>query len=170
MYKNLLIAFIITLLVISCKQEAKLIANDIVNKSIEVTGGERFKNSTIGFDFRDKHYKAIRDDWKFQYERRFKDSLNTVNDVLTNSGFKRFVNDSLVITPDSMAVRYTASVNSVHYFSVLPFGLNDKAVNKKHLNTIDIKGKTYHKIKVTFNENGGGEDFEDVFLYWIDSK
>jgi hypothetical protein len=159
-----------TLLIVSRKQEPELTANDIVNKSIEVSGGERFKKSTIDFDFRDKHYKAIRDNWKFQYEREFKDSTNTIKDVLTNSGFERFINNQLIETPDSMAVRYTASVNSVHYFSVLPFGLNDKAVYKTYLEKVEIKGKMYHKIKVTFNENGGGEDFEDIFLYWIDVK
>jgi hypothetical protein len=33
-----------------------------------------------------------------------------------------------------------------------------------------IKSKDYYKIKVTFNEDSGGEDYEDVFLYWIDKK
>ncbi len=170
MYKNFFVLFMATLLIVSCKQEPELTANDIINKSIEVSGGERFKKSTIDFDFRDKHYKAIRDNWKFQYEREFKDSTNTIKDVLTNSGFERFINNQLIETPDSMAVRYAASVNSVHYFSVLPFGLNDKAVYKTYLEKVEIKGKMYHKIKVTFNENGGGEDFEDIFLYWIDVK
>ena len=170
MYKKLFILFISTFLIISCKQEPQLTANDIVNKAIEVSGGERFKNSTINFDFRDKHYKAIRENWKFQYEREFKDSISQIKDVLNNNGFMRFVNNFPMAVRDSMAVKYSASVNSVHYFSVLPFGLNDKSVNKKYLNTVEIKGKTYYKIQVTFNENGGGEDFEDVFIYWIDNK
>ena len=61
-----------------------------------------------------------------------------------------------------MAVKYTSSVNAVHYFSVLPFGLNDAAVNKAYLGLVKIKDQAYHKIEVTFNEKGGGEDFEDV--------
>ena len=64
-------------------------------------------------------------------------------------------------------LKYSNSVNSVHYFSVLPFGLNDKAVHKKQLKSSTVKGKEYYKIEVTFSENGGGEDFEDVFIYWI---
>jgi hypothetical protein len=62
---------------------------------------------------------------------------------------------------------YRASVNSVHYFSVLPFGLNDKAVNKTLMGDDTIKTKDYFKVKVTFNPEGGGEDYEDVFIYWI---
>jgi hypothetical protein len=68
---------------------------------------------------------------------------------------------------DTMAFKYSNSINSVHYFSVLPFGLNDKAVHKKLLPSLTIKGKEYYKVEVTFSEKGGGEDFEDVFVYWI---
>ena len=32
-----------------------------------------------------------------------------------------------------------------------------------------IKGKTYHKVEIRFSEDGGGEDFDDVFVYWIDT-
>ena len=69
-----------------------------------------------------------------------------------------------------MAVKYTSSVNSVHYFALLPFGLNDAAVNKSSLENVTIKDKLYHKIKVWFSQEGGGEDFEDVFIYWIDTE
>ena len=62
------------------------------------------------------------------------------------------------------------SVNSVHYFSVLPFGLNDKAVSKKLLSDITIKGVDYYTIQVTFSEDGGGDDFDDVFLYWVQKE
>jgi hypothetical protein len=62
---------------------------------------------------------------------------------------------------------YSNAINSVHYFSVLPFGLKDKAVRKKLLKSTTLKGKEYYKIEVTFSEDGGGEDFEDVFIYWI---
>ncbi|MEM9680995.1 MAG: DUF6503 family protein, partial [Bacteroidota bacterium] len=91
-------------------------------------------------------------------------------DVLTNSGFERFVNSTKMPVADSMAIKYSASVNSVHYFSILPYGLNDKAVNKTLIGEDTIKGKAYHLIKVTFSEEGGGEDYEDVFLYWVNKS
>ena len=55
----------------------------------------------------------------------------------------------------------------MHYFSILPFGLNDAAVKKRLLNSTVINNKAYYKIEITFAENGGGQDFEDVFIYWI---
>ena len=30
-----------------------------------------------------------------------------------------------------------------------------------------MDGSNYHKIQVTFAEEGGGKDFDDVFIYWI---
>lgn len=32
---------------------------------------------------------------------------------------------------------------------------------------VELKNKMYHKIRVTFDEEGGGEDFHDIFLFWI---
>ncbi|MBT8320702.1 MAG: deoxyribose-phosphate aldolase, partial [Eudoraea sp.] len=68
---------------------------------------------------------------------------------------------------DTMAVKYANSINSVHYFARLPYGLNDKAVMKRYLGESVIAGKTYHKIEVTFQKEGGGDDFDDIYVYWF---
>ncbi len=171
---NLLyISSIVLIFVISsCKQKEEITidVNQVVNESIKVSGGEKISSSIIAFDFRDKHFKATRNKGVYNLKRHFNDSLNTYKDVLSNSGFNRFINDELIKIPDSMTSKYSNSVNSVHYFSVLPFGLKDDAVNKSYLGLIKIKEKTYHKIKVTFDEDGGGDDFEDVFVYWINAN
>ncbi|WP_299522673.1 DUF6503 family protein [Winogradskyella sp.] len=157
-------------LVLSCKNEQKpnpLTADEIIGESIAVSGGETFENSVIRFDFRDKYYVARRHKGNFSLIRIFKDGKDSVFDLLSNSGFERSINNNRVRLEDSMAVRYSASVNSVHYFSILPYGLKDEAVNKSLVGEEKIKNKEYFKVKVTFNEEGGGEDFEDVFIYWI---
>jgi hypothetical protein len=61
-------------------------------------------------------------------------------------------------------------VNSVAYFAFLPYGLNDPAVYKTLVGDATLEGKDYHLIKVTFAEEGGGEDFDDEFLYWINKE
>lgn len=162
-------------LIFGCKDEPKvenLSADEIINKSIEVAGGDNFKKSEINFDFRDRHYYAKRKHGDFLLMRVTINANNdSIYDVLTNAGYERKLNDMInVVVPDSMITKYSASVNSVHYFSVLPYGLNDKAVNESLLNEEQIKGETYYKIKVTFDEDGGGEDHEDVFVYWIDME
>lgn len=168
MHKSFLVIIIVGLS-ISCKQPNIANVQTLVDKTIEVSGGDKIKNSTIDFDFRKRHYKAIRNNGIFQFEREFKDSINITKDVLSNSGFQRYIDETPILVSDSMVPRYSSSINAVHYFSVLPFGLNDAAVNKKYLNEVEIKGYKYNKVKVTFNQEGGGEDFEDVFIYWINS-
>lgn len=166
----ILILFITLGFFSGCKKDIRPDAEAIVDKSIEVSGGNLIKKSLITFDFRDKQYEALRDNGKFQYDRTYRDSLGVIKDVLNNSGFQRYINDSIFEVSDGKQQAYAASVNSVHYFSVLPFGLNDKAVNKNFLGETTIKKEPYYTIQVTFNENGGGEDFDDVFVYWINKK
>lgn len=161
------------LMLFNCKEEKaeiKLSADEIVTKSIEKSGGEAFDNSIIRFNFRDKFYVARRDKGQFSLIRMFKDDNDSVFDLLTNNNFDRFINESRVIIEDSMKAKFSASVNSVHYFSVLPYGLNAEAVNKTLLGSEKIKNKDYYKVKVTFNAEGGGEDYEDVFVYWFDKE
>ncbi|MCX7547698.1 deoxyribose-phosphate aldolase [Xanthomarina sp. F1114] len=169
MKQFVLFTVIFTLFFVSCKKTTSsvLTAQDIIDKTIEISGGELFDVSKIAFDFRDMHYVAQRDHGEFSLERHFKDSIFNVKDVLDNNGFNRFVENEPLELIDSMAVKYAASVNSVHYFSVLPYGLNDEAVNKELLGEEVLKDKTYYKIEVTFKQDGGGEDFEDVFIYWV---
>jgi hypothetical protein len=145
-------------------------AEEIIKKSIEVSGGDIFGKSEIFFGFRDKTYMARRRSGEFLLVRMFKENDDSVTDFLSGSGFKRMVGEEFVNVSDSMVKKYTASVNSVHYFSILPYGLNDKAVNKIVLGEENIKGQNHYKIKVTFNQDGGGEDYEDVFVYWVNKK
>ncbi|MDX1279261.1 DUF6503 family protein [Oceanihabitans sediminis] len=168
--QNLKYLILFFLVFTACKEETLVNAESIIDKTIEVSGGEKFLQVEIEFDFRDKHYKATRDHGIYQYEREFKDSTQVIRDVLNNDGFKRYIDGKVVAVADSMAVKYAASVNSVHYFALLPYGLNDPAVNKKYLGEVSIKEKNYHKVQVTFNEEGGGEDHDDLFVYWVNTE
>ncbi|QVY66525.1 DUF6503 family protein [Polaribacter sp. Q13] len=155
---------------ISCKpSENKLTAQQVVDKAIISSGADKVGNSEINFEFRDKKYIANRKpNGSFKLTRKYKDEkLGFISDILSNDGFRRLVNGVPYQVNDSISNILSNSVNSVHYFSVLPFGLNDKAVIKKLLPSATVKGKEYYKVQVTFSENGGGEDFEDVFIYWI---
>lgn len=164
--RYLLILFLAFL--ISCKpSEQNLTAQEIIDKTIVYSGADKVANSQIAFKFRDKKYTAIRESGNFKLYRDYKQDSITIDEVLTNDGYKRLINTKSVKVSDSMVSRYSNSINSVHYFSVLPFGLNDKAVHKKRLPSSTVKGKAYYKIEITFSEDGGGEDFEDVFIYWI---
>ena len=168
--KYLFVGLFLALFITSCKNKEAVSLPDatkIIKKSIEVSGGEVIANSDISFKFRNLFYKAKRLNGLFELTRQRIENDSTILDVLTNSSFKRMVNDSLVNLSDEDQQKYRSSVNSVHYFSVLPYGLTDNAVNHKYLDSTEIAGEPYHIIEVTFDQEGGGEDFNDVFLYWI---
>ncbi|SNZ00688.1 DUF6503 family protein [Flagellimonas pacifica] len=163
---------ILVLIIVSCKERTKTIftAQEIVDKSIKASGGELYTNNGASFVFRDKKYISQNVEGKKILKRiSILDSV-IIMDIKTNSAFQRFMNDSLVNLPDSISNRYSNSVNSVHYFARLPLGLNDKAVNKELLGEEIIKGKEYHKVKVTFDQAGGGDDFDDTYVYWFNKE
>jgi len=156
---------------ISCKDgKEPITAQTIIDTAIEKACSGNCETATIDFKFRDRSYKSTRNGGAYQLERIFSDSTGTTRDVLTNVDFKRYKNDSLVKVPDSMKTRYSNSVNSVHYFAQLPYGLNAPAVYKKYLGEATIKGKNYYEVGVTFSEENGGTDFDDSFVYWIEKE
>lgn len=127
-------------------------------------------DARVNFDFRDKHYIYHRDKGIFHYERQFTDKDgNKIKDVLSNEGFTRWTNNDSTVIDEKKANAFSNSINSVMYFAFLPLRLEDPAVEAQYLSKVNIKEKSYHKIQVTFSQEGGGDDFEDVFIYWFDT-
>lgn len=145
-------------------------AEQILERSIKAHGGEKTYNATISFDFRDKHYVGTYKNGTYKIARHFSDSVeNNYVDVLTNNSFNRTVNDSLVTVTEEWVGKYSNSINAVFYFFRLPFNLKDDAAILTYLGKGTLEGKEYYKLKVTFIEDGGGEDFDDVFVYWFNA-
>lgn len=159
------------LLAVSCNEENKqLTAQQIIDKTIQNAGGEKYKVVTINFTFRNTKYRSQTNNGLFEFSRTYTDSIGEVNDVLTNDEFKRFINAQKIDLPDSTATKYSNSVNSVVYFVQLPFGLNAPAVKKELVGEAEMESEKYYEIQVTFGEEGGGKDHEDVYMYWINQK
>jgi len=158
--------------VLACREsgEPALSADQIVARAIEVAGGDRYRTSRIEFDFRGLHYVSYRENGKRVLERLTQTDSALIRDTRVGESFQRYVGDSLLILPDSMSRKYSNSVNSVHYFAYLPYGLDGQAVHRELLGTVSIGDREYYKVRVTFSEQGGGEDFEDVFVYWFNTQ
>jgi len=162
---------LLTTFFLSCKESpGSEEVQKIIDTSIEVAGGDLYRTSNISFRFRDmdyvlEHQKDNRAMKRIQYSDSGK-----VTDIKKGNDFVRLFNGDPLTVTDSMATVYGNSINSVHYFALLPYGLNDPAVRKELLGKKRIKEKDYYKIKVTFDQQGGGDDFEDVYIYWIDEK
>lgn len=153
---------------ISCEQqEKKLTAQQIIDKAIENAGGEKYKKADIEFQFREAYYTSSRNNGYYTFTRTIKDSIGEAKDVLNNEGFTRYRGESIEKLHDTLTTAFSESVNAVHYFVQLPYGLNDAAVNKELLGVDQVEGEPYYEIRVTFEQEGGGADHEDEYLYWI---
>ncbi len=141
---------------------------EILAKAMEAHGGESALNAHFEFDFRDKHYVYNMQEGIYQYERHFEDSLGQeVRDILENDKFTRLIQGDTVQVTQERADAYANSVNSVIYFSFLPFRLKDPAVQMQSLGACEIKGMPYEKIFVTFRQEDGGKDYSDKYVYWF---
>lgn len=162
-----LIIMLVSLAACQSPQEPTPSAQEIIDGSIKAHGGAVYQNFAAAFSFRDKDYTIQKAGESFTYTRSFVKEGDTIHDALANGAFTRQINGQITSVPDTMATKYANSVNSVAYFALLPAPLNDPASRKQYLGQEAIKEVNYHKIKVTFAEEGGGEDFDDVFIYWI---
>ncbi|WP_121665555.1 DUF6503 family protein [Mesonia aquimarina] len=172
--KQFSIFFIGLLFFYSCKQDQKQPKDDggkgaeILTQVVEKSGSKKLEASNLSFNFRDKTYKSTRDCGFFKLQRiQISENGDTLTDILNNEGFTRLKNNQEVTLVDSMKTNYRNSVNSVHYFAQIPFSLNDPSVNKFLLGETTINKKPYYEVEVTFDEVGGGTDYEDVYVYWV---
>jgi hypothetical protein len=159
--------FIACILVLHSNAQNKT-AQEIVNACIQRHGGDNYKNAHYAFEFRKNHYEYHYDNGDFRYELHSKDGKT--KDILSNSGFKRMIEGKEIALTDKEVRAFSSSVNSVHYFVFLPYFLNDPAVNKRLVGESTIKGKDYYKIEITFDQEGGGADHDDVHMYWINKE
>lgn len=135
-------------LVFSCgvKQPS---GNEIMDKAFTRHGGEYLKNLEIDFKFRNHEYEAKIVDGEFAFQQRSPIGFSNV------SGSER------------NGLRAQSDTKSVFHFALLPYNVNDKLANKELMCTSKIKGESYYKVEVTFDKNGGGDSFEDVYIYWV---
>ena len=146
-------------------------ARQIINAAIAAHYGAPLTEADIRFDFRDRAYGISTADGVYRYTRTFPDTTETgirlIEDELTNEGFIRRIDGEITELEAERAQAYGNSVNSVRYFFLLPYGLNDPATNAEYIGEVSIEGEPYHKIKVTFDQEGGGVDYEDVYYYYF---
>lgn len=171
MIKVIFKSLLFGLIIISCQTSHQATKEQkIIDRSIEAHGGEAYEKAKVSFDFRNIHYEILKTPSGFEYSREFMDSLGVVHDILNNEGFKRTIDGKEISLPEERTMAYSNSVNAVAYFAFLPYGLNDAAVKKSWMKESELEGNTYDVILVSFSEDGGGEDFDDEFLYWINKE
>jgi hypothetical protein len=169
MKKNILLLLTGVIIFVSCVSNEPD-ARYIMDRAMNSHGTHVAAQGVLSFNFRGIDYSVSRYKGAFKYERLLMIGTDTIIDRIDNDGFYRYKNGIKLALVDSIAAKYTASLNSVVYFAQLPYGLDGDAIKLRYVAKDTIKGKAYHEIEITFKEEGGGEDHEDVFMYWVNVK
>lgn len=148
----------------------QLTASDIITQAIQSHGADLLANSVMEFSFRKVRYKVTRSNGVYNYSRSYVKGADSIQEILSNNGVAQMKGGKISDLSKKELTTISSSINSVVYFAQLPFSLDGTAVHHELVGTTTLKGKNYFKIKVTFSPDGGGEDFEDIFLYWIDMQ
>lgn len=142
--------------------------DQIIDSAIAFHGGERYDDMRVSFRLRDRDYSIFRKGGNFAYTSQHSDSLGMYTRELTNAGFVENMDGKKLVLSAKDSLSHAESVNSVVYFTLLPYFLNDPAVFKTLDGKDTLDQRMYHRVKVTFAEQGGGVDHDDVYYYWFD--
>ncbi|RFC54702.1 DUF6503 family protein [Brumimicrobium aurantiacum] len=180
---KLLLIFTSLLLVVSCAEKPDEVKEESADEFVAVkpqnveaiidsvyrkSGVEKINQSDIYFKFRKFDFAYVQGSDGLERSRSFlNDEGDRIVDLWRGDSVIRTINDEKIDLSKKKENAYKNSINSVFYFGYLPKALKDPAVNSDLIDTVQIKNKDYYKIKVTFDEEGGGEDYHDIFLYWI---
>lgn len=147
-------------------------AEALIDSAIAAHGGQRYERMYVSFHFRGTPFTVRQEGGRFTYtQQRIDSGGDTIVYTLDNEGLHKSVNGQ---PSEEWAAKekakYGETTNAVVYFALLPFGLQSPAVEATYVDSVTIQGNPYHKIRVTFRKEGGGEDYQDVFLYWIHAQ
>jgi len=143
-------------------------AQAVIDSAIAAHGGDVLDHAVVRFDFRGDDYVVRQDGGAFRFQRTTTDSLGrTVREVMSNDSLYRTVDGTAVSLSDDERQSLRTTVNSVTYFALLPHPLGDPAVQATYDGRDTVRSTPYHRVRVIFRQEGGGQDWEDVFYYWF---
>lgn len=139
----------------------------LVERVVQAHGARNLVDAELSFSFRDVTYVAERHaDGRFRYARR----IAGVREILDNDGPRFEGTDGPLPMPHGVARARARELNSVVYFASLPLGLLDPAVRPVSAGRQEVSGEVFDVLEVRFTEEGGGDDHDDVFRYWVEPK
>lgn len=145
-------------------------ADELLSQIIKAHGGDLYDSANYSFVFRDQTFQFKNDYSNYEYSKSSKKGSLVTLDRLKNGQFSRTENGDTITLSEKDIKNATGSINSVIYFATLPYKLQDASVNSTYVGETSIKGKNYSILGITFKQEGGGEDFDDSYLYWINNE
>jgi len=143
-------------------------AAGMIAAAVRASGLEAPQQLELRFVFRGTPYRLWLDGRRTVAEREVATPEGTVRtDRLDGSSFTATIDGEPAALSSEDAGRLRRSLNSVAYFALLPRPLQDEAVVARLLGVSELGGQPWDTVEVRFREEGGGDDHEDVFRYWL---
>ena len=146
------------------------ISDSLIEEAIKAHGGELYETAEYQFNFREKVFTFKNNGTKNEYTAESQTDLGWQKDVLKDGIFTRSIDGNPLNLTEEESGKYGESLNSVIYFATLPHKLSDASVQSEYFGQTTIGLKEYETVKITFKEEGGGQDFQDEYCYWIDAE
>ena len=152
------------------QEEVITVGDSIINLAFTAHGGDLYNPAAYQFVFRGVQYTFENEGTQYTYSKIDTSNGQLTVDRMTNDSFERTINEALQELEEKERFKYQEALNSVIYFATLPHKLIDKAVNKTYVSDVTIKDNNYFVVEVSFDEEGGGKDHDDIFYYWINNS
>jgi len=146
------------------------ISDSLINETIKAHGGELYNDASFQFTFREKVYSFKNNGAQYEYTSEFQTDNGWQKDVFKDREFTRSIEGNELNLSEEDAEKYGESLNSVIYFATLPHKLSDASVQSEYLGQKTIGLNLYETVKVMFKQEGGGQDFQDEYCYWINTE
>lgn len=178
MLKNILTLFGIAILIACGNKSTENAANlatpkrlteaeALLQQAFIAHGGKRYEEAHYQFVFREKVYTFRNSADGYLYTVTEDKDGKSIMYKLVNGTLIRTIDEVVQELTDKEVGTYSEALNSVIYFATLPHKLLDPAVNLRIIGETTIRDKAYDILEVTFEQEGGGDDYDDQFHYWI---
>ncbi len=173
--KQLFSICLLVLLLCSCNQNPKVTnkefdAKALLLKAVEAHGGDLYKSSTISFELNNYEFLLQRDGYNYVYEMSSQNDTAKFTARTFNGGFKFFVNGEESSQGSRMDGIVGNRLTSVVYDFYLPYELLGNDAIHSYDGQEPVRGKMYHKVRVTFKQIDPEVPDQRIMMLWIDQK
>jgi len=154
-------------LLTSCKTDVEPELNGIqlLDKSIEASGGSIFNDSNVSFQIKHRKYQAYRNKHIARFSIETKNLNNEIHKATYANGFPEyFINNEKIPTNPNIQRYVNLRLEAVMYLSGIPHVFKQNGVITTRQEDVVIDEQDYFVLNITFPEGEGLPD-DEFYLY-----
>lgn len=145
-------------------------AKVVIDQAVKMHGGDAFEGSRFSFDVSGKHYTILNKKGNPELHRMWNNSgVETIESLQRNKVYRSIKGDT-VLLDDKEQEQLEYDLREILNYALLPYGLNDRSVDKHLDGQIQINGEDYFQIQVSFSEDYHFIANCDHYIFWINAE